>query len=59
MNKLQKRILDITYQEKLSHLSSCLSALPIIDCIYNLKKENEIFILSNGHAGLALYVVIE
>ena len=59
MNKLQKRILDITYQKKLSHLSSCLSALPIIDCIYNLKKENEIFILSNGHAGLALYVVLE
>jgi transketolase len=57
--KLIKRIIDITYQEKLSHLSSTLSALPIIEEIYNQKKEDEVFILSNGHAGLALYVVLE
>lgn len=55
----KKRLIDITYQEKLSHLSSCLSSLPIIEEIYNLKKEDEIFILSNGHAGLALYCVLE
>lgn len=59
MNKLVKRILDISYQERLSHLSSCLSALPIVEEIYEKKKEDEIFILSNGHAGLALYVVLE
>ena len=56
---LQKRIIDITYQEKLSHLSSCLSALPIVEEIYTKKKDDEVFILSNGHAGLALYVVLE
>ena len=49
--ELQKRIVDITYQEKLSHLSSTLSALPIIEEIYNIKKDDEVFILSNGHAG--------
>jgi transketolase len=59
MNKLVKRILDISYTEKLSHLSSCLSALPIVEEIYEKKKEDEVFILSNGHAGLALYVVLE
>lgn len=59
MNNLIKRIFEITYQEKLSHLSSTLSAAPIIEEIYNEKKENEIFILSNGHAGLALYCVLE
>ena len=59
MNKLEKRLIDITYQEKLIHLSSCLSALPIIEEIYAEKKEDEVFILSNGHAGLALYVVLE
>jgi transketolase len=59
MNKLVKRILDISYQEKLSHLSSCLSALPILEEIYAKKEEDEVFILSNGHAGLALYVVLE
>jgi transketolase len=59
MNKLVKRILDISYQENLSHLSSCLSALPILEEIYAKKEEDEVFILSNGHAGLALYVVLE
>jgi transketolase len=59
MKKLEKRIMDITYQEGLSHLSSTLSALPIIEEIYKEKKDDEVFILSNGHAGLALYVVLE
>jgi transketolase len=56
---LTKRLIDITYQERLSHLSSTLSALPIIEEIYNKKADDEVFILSNGHAGLALYVVLE
>jgi transketolase len=56
---LYKRIIDITYAEKLSHLSSCLSALPILEEIYAKKKDDEVFILSNGHAGLALYVMLE
>lgn len=59
MNKLQQRIIDITYQERQSHLSSCLSAAPIIDEIYSVKKEDEVFALSNGHAGLALYCKLE
>lgn len=59
MTPLERRIIDITYQERLSHLSSCLSAVPIIEEIYNQKADNEVFILSNGHAGLALYVVLE
>jgi transketolase len=59
MNALEQRLIDITYQEKLSHLSSTLSALPIIEEIYAQRKDDEVFILSNGHAGLALYVVLE
>jgi transketolase len=59
MRPIKKRLFDITYQERLSHLSSTLSALPIIEEIYKEKKEDEVFILSNGHAGLALYVVLE
>jgi len=56
---LARRVIDITYQEKLSHLSSTLSALPIIEEIYARRQDDEVFILSNGHAGLALYVVLE
>ena len=59
MNSLIKRIIDITYQEKMSHLSSVLSAAPIIEEIYAKKQEDEIFVLSNGHAGLALYCKLE
>lgn len=59
MNSLERRLIEITYKEKLSHLSSCLSALPIIQEIYDEKEEDEVFILSNGHAGLALYVLLE
>jgi len=58
MTELERRIVDITYQERLSHLSSTLSALPIIEHIYQRRTNDEVFILSNGHAGLALYVVV-
>jgi len=59
LETMTRRLIDLTYQQKLSHLSSTLSALPIIEEIYNKKQDNEVFILSNGHAGLALYVVLE
>jgi transketolase len=59
MNALLRRIIDITYQERLSHLSSTLSAAPILEEIYAQRKDDEVVILSNGHAGLALYCILE
>lgn len=59
MHPTLRRIIDITYEEKLSHLSSTLSAWHIIHDIYMKKKHDEVFILSNGHAGLALYCELE
>jgi transketolase len=59
IKKLEKRILDISYKYKLGHISSCLTSLPIIYNIYKNKKPEDIFILSNGHAGLAYYVILE
>jgi transketolase len=56
---LQKRIIEITFEQKLAHLSSTLSAAPYIEEIFRKKKDDEIFILSNGHAGLALYCALE
>lgn len=58
-NSLHKRIVDISYKHKLGHIGSCLTAVDIIDEIYQKKKPDEPFILSSGHAGLALYVVLE
>jgi transketolase len=54
-----KRLLEIAYERRLSHLGSCITALPIIAQIYKEKKRDERFVLSQGHAGLALYVVLE
>lgn len=58
-SELKQRILDISYELGLSHLSACLTAVDIIADIYEKKKARDIFILSQGHAGLALYVVLE
>ena len=59
MVDLKKRILEIAYKHKLGHLGSYLSAAGIIDEIYKNKDPNDIFILSSGHAALALYVALE
>jgi transketolase len=59
MLTLQDRILEISYKYNLSHLGSVLTAVDIIDHIFSIKKPDEKFILSSGHAGLALYVVLE
>jgi len=56
---LKKRIIDIAYKHKLSHLSSYLTSVSIIDRIYSQMREDDIFILSSGHCSLALYVVLE
>lgn len=56
---LRRRIIEISYQRKLSHLGSCLSAVDLIDVVYEVKKKEDLFILSSGHAGLAWYVVLE
>jgi len=53
------RILEISYKHNLAHLGSCLTMYPILENIYKIKNENDIVVLSAGHAGLAQYVLIE
>ena len=57
--QLRRRIVELTYQLKWTHLGSCLTAVDIIDLIYQEKSPTDLFVLSNGHAGLAYYVVLE
>lgn len=59
IEKLNSRILEISKKHNLSHLGSCFTSLPIIFDIFQSKSESDKFVLSNGHAGLALYVVLE
>jgi transketolase len=56
---LKKRIVEIAYKHKLGHLGSYLSSIEIIDEIYSKMNKDDIFILSSGHASLAMYVCIE
>src|SRR3989344_4239576 len=55
----RKRILEISFQKQSSHLGSCLSAVDLIDAVYQVKQKDEKFVLSNGHSAIALYVILE
>jgi len=57
--QLKRRIIEISYKNKLSHIGSCLEAVDIIKDIYDNLMGKDRFVLSQGHAGLALYVVLE
>lgn len=59
LNQLERRIIDISYRCELTHVSSCLNTINLLSWIYDQKKDNEIVVLANGHAGLALYVCLE
>lgn len=54
-----KRILELSYTHHLSHLGSCLTMSPILEKIYDMKRPQDMVVLSAGHAGLAQYVEIE
>lgn len=53
------RILEISFKNNLAHIGSCLTVYPILEQIYKEKKDEDLVILSSGHAGLAQYVLIE
>ena len=59
LTPLQKRILELSYKHNLSHIGSCISIVGILDYVYSSRKPNEPVCLGAGHAGLALYVVLE
>lgn len=56
---LKKRILEVAYTNRLSHLGSYMSSVDIIDEIYTMMAADDIFILSSGHAAVALYACLE
>lgn len=56
--KLRRTLLEVSHRQKLSHLGSCLSSLDIIAAVYSIKDKDDPFVLSNGHAGYALYTVL-
>ncbi len=67
-NLCRKDILNMTSLGNSAHVGSCLSCIDIISVLYfdilnidpqnPLKKDRDIFIMSKGHAGAALYSVL-
>ncbi len=57
--ELKERIMEIAKKYHLSHVSSCITTADILDTVYQIKQYKEPVILSNGHAGLALYCALE
>jgi len=55
----RRRIIEVSHKLNVSHLGSCLSSVDLIDAVYQVKSKNEKFVLSNGHAGIAWYVILE
>jgi transketolase len=55
----KQTILEVSYKNQLTHVGSCLTAADIIDKVYQMKQKGDKVVLSSGHAGLALYSVIE
>jgi transketolase N-terminal domain/subunit len=58
-NLVMERLLDLTVNNNLGHLSSTFTTLPILEYIFKNKSDNDRVVLSNGHAGLALYTILE
>jgi transketolase len=59
LTDLEKRVLEISYKKKLSHIGSCLIVLPLLEAIYDTRGEDDPVIMDAAHSSLALYCVLE
>lgn len=59
LNSIEKRVIELSYRFKLTHVSSCLNCINLLDWIYEQRKKEEPFVLDSSHAALALYIVLE
>ena len=59
INWYKRKIIEHSYKNGLSHVSSCLNAVDPLWNIYSSKKPEDKVVLSCGHAYLALRVILE
>lgn len=57
--EIRRNLLTIINCVHTSHIGSCLSVIDLIDAVFAVKKRDEKFILSNGHAAAAYYIILE
>ena len=55
----RKKILEISQKVPALHIGGSFSCVEILDCIFFLhKKKKDNFIISKGHAGIIIYVIL-
>jgi len=55
---LYKKTLELLYNKQSAHVGSNLSVIPILYDLYKKLKENDVVILSKGHAAIAMYATL-
>ncbi|MBI5087377.1 MAG: transketolase [Actinobacteria bacterium] len=63
---VRRRVLDLSYQAHVGHIGSCLSVADALAAVYaapwfdfHRAHGRDRFVMAKGHAGLALYAVLE
>jgi transketolase len=56
--ELRTKLLEVYYNANAGHIGSSLSCIDILISIFEVKNNDEKFILSKGHAAAALYVML-
>lgn len=59
LNSLERRCVTLSYQHCLTHISSVLNVVNVLEEIYEKRKDDEPVVLGPSHAALGLYVVLE
>lgn len=59
MNTLWARACELSYRHGLTHVSSVLNTVDILELIYGIRNPDDPVVLGNSHAALALYVVLD
>lgn len=59
IKKLRNRILEVALRDGMGHIPSALSILHLVRGVYDMKGEDDLFLLSKGHGCMALYAVLE
>jgi transketolase len=56
--QIRLKIVETCYKASVSHVGSCLSIVELLYAIYTIKQKDDTFILSKGHAAIAVYAIL-
>ena len=59
MKEVERRVLQLSYENKLSHIGSSLGVARLLEEIYQIKKPEDIIVLDEAHGALGYYALLE